>query len=286
MVAEGGRSLSGLLSFAAMKSVYFAVLNVVQALFLVSWSVIWISIALVVSIVSPRWPLVLARRAWGPGLVWAAGARMEVSPGASLDPRGTYVFIMNHQSMFDIAVAFAHIPVNIRFVAKKILKSIPFLGWYMWRTGMVFVDRGRRDQALASLQKAGQQVRDGATILAYPEGTRSTDGSILPFKKGPFVLAIEAGVPVVPVAIDGSQTLLPRGGFNLRPGPIRFRIGNPIPTSGLVATDVDALIKRVRDAVIDLHLSIGGKGGDKDDAIALPGKEGIGAGRRSNKEAA
>nr|AYC79482.1 hypothetical protein [uncultured bacterium] len=216
----------------------------------------------------------------------AAGARMKVGPRATLDPHGPYVFVMNHQSMFDIAVAFSYIPVNLRFVAKKVLKSIPFLGWYMWRTGMVFVDRGNRGQALRSLRRAGAQVRAGATILAYPEGTRSTDGSVLPFKKGPFVVAIEAGVPVVPVAIDGSHKLLPRGGFNLRPGEVRLAIGEPIPTEGLSQRDVEALIRKVRDALIDLHVTLGGLGGDKQDAVALPGKEGIGAGRRRSREAA
>ena len=269
-----------------MKSLYFGVLNTLQALFLCTWSLIWISAALLVSIFSRNLPLVMARHLWGPGLVWGAGARMEVSPLPVLDPQGPYVFIMNHQSMFDIPVAFSYLPVNLRFVAKKVLKSIPFLGWYMWRTGMVFVDRSQRSQALASLQKAGKQVRDGATILAYPEGTRSVDGHILPFKKGPFVVAIEAGVPIVPVAIEGSHKLLPRGGFNLRPGPVRLAIGTPIPTTGLRHGDVEALIKQVRDAVIDLHVSIGGLGGDKEDAVALPGKEGIGAGRRTRSQAA
>src|SRR5439155_23825972 len=98
---------------------------------------IWISAALIVSIVSRDLPLVMARRIWGPGLIWGSRARLEVVPGGALGG-GPYVFVMNHQSMFDIPAAFAHIPINLRFVAKKILKSVPFIGWYMWRTGMVF----------------------------------------------------------------------------------------------------------------------------------------------------
>lgn len=258
-------------------------LNFSQGLFLCVWSAFWISAALVVSIFSSELPLVMARRFWGPGLVWVSRGTLESVPGARLDPRGPYVFIMNHQSMFDIPVAFSLIPVNLRFVAKKVLKWVPFLGWYMWRTRMVFVDRKNRDQALASLAAAGEQIRGGASILAYPEGTRS-NGEILPFKKGPFVVALEAGVPIVPVAIDGSYRLLPRGGLRIRPTTVRVRIGEPIPTRGLGQDDLEALIRRVRDAVIDLHLSIGGAGGDRGAAIALPGQEGIGRGMRERRK--
>lgn len=257
----------------------FFLLNVGQALFLMVWSVVWISLALVVSVVAPELPLRMARWFWGPGLVFGAGARVKLLPGARLDPGGAYVFVMNHQSMLDVPLAFAFIPVNLRFIAKRVLKYIPFLGWYMWRTGMIFVDRGNREQALASLQNAGEQIRIGKSILAFPEGTRSPDGRILPFKKGPFVVALEAGVPIVPVAVDGSGRVLPRDGFRIRPGGVRLRIGEPIPTAHLKAGDKDELVRRVRDALINLHVSIGGAGGDKDDSIALPGREGIGKSR-------
>src|SRR5438067_2514222 len=128
-----------------MRSVGYFCLNVLQAIWLIASSVFWISLALVASIFSRELPLRMARWFWGPGLVWGGGARIVVHPGARLDPRGPYVFVMNHQSMLDIPVAFAHLPVNLRFIAKRILKYVPFLGWYMWRTGMVFVDRGQRE---------------------------------------------------------------------------------------------------------------------------------------------
>jgi 1-acyl-sn-glycerol-3-phosphate acyltransferase len=261
-----------------MRSVGYFFLNVLQALWLALSSVIWISLALVASIFSRDLPLIMARWLWGPGLVWGSGAELVVHPGASLDPRGPYVFVMNHQSMLDIPVAFSQIPVNLRFIAKRVLKYVPFLGWYMWRTGMVFVDRGRRSQALSSLERAGAQIRNGASVIAYPEGTRTRDGTILPFKKGPFVVALKAGVPIVPVAIEGSGRVLPKSSFAIRPGPVHFRIGEPIPTAGLEPSEKNALIKRVRDALIDLHVSIGGKGGNKEDYLALPGVEGIGRG--------
>ncbi|MSP60296.1 MAG: 1-acyl-sn-glycerol-3-phosphate acyltransferase [Myxococcales bacterium] len=269
-----------------MKAVAYFLMNVWQAFFLGAWTAIWIVVALVMSIFSSEWPLALGRWVWGPALAYVGRYDMELVPGAQLNPRGPYVFIMNHQSMIDIPVAYSVIPVNLRFVAKKILKSVPFLGWYMWRTKMVFVDRKNRTQALTSLRRAGRQIRDGASILAYPEGTRSIAGEILPFKKGPFMVAIASQVPIVPVAVDGTHRVLARGGFKLRPGKVRIRIGEPIPTVGLKQRDLAELVRRVRDAVIDLHVSIGGMGGDKEDAIAPPGREGIERAPRNASQAA
>ncbi len=259
-----------------MRSFGWTLVNTGQALFLAGWSVLWISTALVVSVFSSELPLWLARHAWAPGLAWAAMADLERAPGAALERGKPYVVVMNHQSMFDIVTAFALVPVNLRFVAKAVLKYIPFLGWYMWRTRMIFVDRSNRVQAITRLKRAGDQVRRGAVVLAYAEGTRSTTGAIMPFKKGPFMLAVQAQVPVVPLAIEGADRVLPAGGFRLRPGKVKLRIGEPIATTGLGLGDVEYLMKQVRDALIDLHVSIGGAGGDKETCIALPGEHGVG----------
>lgn len=258
-----------------MKAVGYFLLNTVQLVFLCVYSLVLMTVALIVAIFSGEATLWMARHMWSPGLIWISRARVEIVPGAKLG-KGPYVFLMNHQSMVDIPFAFAYIPINIRFVAKKVLQKVPFLGWYMRSAKMIFVDRRDRAQALASLEEAGRRIREGASILAYPEGTRSTAGEILPFKKGPFNVALAAGVPIVPVVVDGTGTLLPRGGFKVRPCLVRMTIGEPIPTHGLGQKDIEPLMRRVRDAMIDLHLEIGGQGGDRDDAIAAPGQEGIG----------
>src|SRR5690606_2843749 len=133
-----------------------------------------------------------------------------------------HIFLMNHQSMVDIPAAFASIPANLRFVAKHSLKHIPFLGWYMSMTGMIFVNRNDRRKAFQSLQQAADRIREGASILAFPEGTRSRDGVLLPFKRGPFLLALESGVPVIPVVIDGSGRNFPAGTLlQIRPATVR-----------------------------------------------------------------
>ena len=244
-----------------MVAVGYFVLNLVQALFLSTWSAFWMTAAAVAAAFSSELPLVMARNVWAPPLLWASGARITVEPGYKVDPSRTYIFIMNHQSMFDIPVAVRFVPMNMRFVLKKALLYVPFLNLYVWRTKMIWVDRGNPKQAYRSLQKAAKRIRDGISIIAYPEGTRQ-GGPIRPFKRGVFVLAQASGVPIVPMAIEGSADVLPKGGFRLRPAKLRFVIGEPIDTSGFgsSAAEIERLRQTARKAVGDLHVRIGGQG--------------------------
>lgn len=269
------------MEFAASSSArpawLYPLMNAGQALFLAFWSVLWISVSLFLRVVTldTRAPLGVGRHLWAPGLRWIAGATIVRDPLPDADWSRPYVYVLNHESMFDIVVAFIVLPSPVRFIAKKVLAWVPFLGWYMWATGMIFVDRRKHDEAVRSLDRACVRIREGASILAYPEGTRSRNGRILPFKKGPFVVAMRAGVPIVPVAIEGTARVLPCDGFRLRGGTIRVRIGTPIPTAGLADSDRDRLVRQVRDALIDLHVQIGGNGGDREDAVAAAGFEGL-----------
>jgi 1-acyl-sn-glycerol-3-phosphate acyltransferase len=235
-------------------SVLYALLNLFQLLFLAGWSALWITAALLVAVVTRNQEMALgmARRLWAPGLRWVSGARVIVEPLPDIDWARPHVFVMNHQSSLDIVVAFMVLPVNLRFVAKHVLKYVPFLGWYMWATGMIFVHRGRRGAAMGSLVEAAARVRDGASVLVFPEGTRSRDGNVQPFKKGAFVLASQAGVPIVPVAIEGSGRCFPPDGFRIRPGVIRVKLGQPIPTHGPVTDNIEDLVRRTREAIIDM----------------------------------
>jgi 1-acyl-sn-glycerol-3-phosphate acyltransferase len=259
-----------------MKLLY-PLLNVLQALFLVLWSVFWITAAGLAMAVTldGNAALMFARRFWA-SMHWRiGGARMHVEPLPDIDWTRPHIFLMNHQSALDIPCAFAALPVNLRFIAKHVLKYVPFLGWYMAATGMVFVNRSNRHEALRSLAKAGERIRAGANILAFPEGTRSRDGRILPFKKGAFVLAIEAQVPIVPVAIEGSIQALPSDGIRLRPHPIRVKVGAPIETKGLTPADRERLMRQVREAIIQMNLELGGLGGERD-ALAHEEREPVG----------
>lgn len=211
---------------------------------------------------------------WSPVLLWAGGAKLEVQGLENLDPKQSYIFVSNHQSTIDIPTLFISLPYDTRFVAKKALKYVPMLGWYMWAAKFVFVDRANHREAVRSLDEAGEQIRGGISIIVFPEGTRSDDMRVHPFKKGPFALAMKARVPVVPVAIEGSGKLMPKNSWQITPGPITVRVGKPIAAEHFEGNR-ELLIREVRDQIIDQSVAMGGRGGDKSDPVAARGLEGI-----------
>lgn len=215
----------------------------------------------------------VVQRWWSPVLIWAGGGKLEVSGLENLTQGQPYVFVSNHQSTIDIPVLFYAIPFDSRFVAKKQLMYVPMIGWYMWLAKFVFVDRANSREAIRSLDAAGVRIRGGISIIVFPEGTRSEDCRVHPFKKGPFALAMKARVPVVPVVIEGSGRLMPKNSWNITPGPIKVKIGVPIQPERF-GEDRVALIHEVRSCIIDQSLALGGLGGDKEDAVAARGREG------------
>lgn len=221
----------------------------------------------------------VVRELWSPVLVWAGGGKLEVVGQENVDPNRPTIYVGNHQSTIDIPAHFMAVPVPFRYVAKEQLKWVPLIGWYLALGGHVFINRSNRGKAIASLDAAAKKIRGGTSIFLYPEGTRSEDGRVLPFKKGPFALALKARVPVVPVTIEGSGKLMPKDSWNITPGPIRVKIGKPIDTTQFDEDDREGLARAVRDVIIADSLALGGKGGDPEDAVASSGQEGISAPR-------
>lgn len=213
-------------------------IGILRVLGVVIWSVLMISSSLVLILFTwnPKYSVTQARTMWAPGILWVCGIRLKVLGTEKLNKKDSYVFVCNHQSYLDIPFLFKGIPVNLYFVAKKELKKIPFLGWYMMATGMIFIDRSNRQKSVESLRKAGRLIHDGKSVIMFPEGTRSKDGQLAPFKKGPFMLARQADVCVVPVGIYE-----PDGDFQLmkwKSTPIEVRIGEPVPFSSKAVDDV------------------------------------------------
>lgn len=176
--------------------------------------------------------LVLARL-WSRLLLATARVRITVRMHGALEPGQPYVFVANHLSSVDIWALFVVLPVKLRFIAKKQLGHIPVFGWAMAAGRFIFIDRQNPAAARRSIDRAAERIRHGSSVAIFPEGTRSRDGLLGPFKKGAFHLAAQAGVPIVPVAIRGSREIMPRGSLLVRRGHVEVDVGAPIPTAAL-----------------------------------------------------
>jgi 1-acyl-sn-glycerol-3-phosphate acyltransferase len=241
--------------------IFWLLLNASQALFTVVWSALCIPSALLTAAVTRnrKAGLWYARYLWSPGLLWAAVAKLEVTGGERFGPGEACFFVANHRSWLDIPALFVALPRPVLFVAKRELARVPFLGRYIAAMGMVFIDRSHRQESARSVGAATARLREGWSVVSFPEGTRSRDDQVRPFKTATFAAAIEAGVPVVPIAIAGAGRVLPPEGWRPRPGRIRVLIGEPIATVGLdraeraglaerAQAEVEALLARLADS--------------------------------------
>jgi 1-acyl-sn-glycerol-3-phosphate acyltransferase len=156
---------------------------------------------------------------------------------------------VNHQSAMDIPILFVNLPVQFRFVAKRSLFNLPFMGWHLRRSGHIPVDRDRPQQAMKSMKKVAQEIRKGKSVMLFPEGHRSRNGQLLPFKAGSFYIAILSGVPIVPITINGTPRVLKPDTYHVRAGQTEMIVHPAVPTQGLTLHDVDALSQRVRNII-------------------------------------
>jgi 1-acyl-sn-glycerol-3-phosphate acyltransferase len=151
----------------------------------------------------------------------------------------------NHQSNFDIPTVLGALPYQFRWLAKAELFRIPVFGRGMRGAGYISIDRSNRESAFRSLKQAADIIRRGTSVLIFPEGTRSADGKVQPFKKGGFVLAVDAGVPIVPIAIRGTYPIMPKHRLRIQSGPVELEVLNPIETSEYTRRTKNELVDRV-----------------------------------------
>ncbi len=186
-------------------------------------------------------------RCWARALLWVSRIRLEVKGLEHLIPGETYVYAANHRSQFDIFALLTVLPGRFLWVAKKSLFQIPVFGQALARMGSVPIDRANRQEAIKSLNVAIDKIRAGSSMIIFPEGTRAATRELLPFKKGVFIMALKAGRPVVPVAINGTLAIQPRGALRLKPGPIQVVMAAPIDPRQF--TRKEELMDAVRRAI-------------------------------------
>ena len=196
-------------------------------------------------------PLHKIARLWGKSILVVSRVKVCVKGLSNIDPASPYIYMPNHQSNFDIPVLLGHLPVQFRWLAKMELFKIPVFGRAMRKAGYISIDRHHRESAFESLKVAANKIKSGVSVLIFPEGTRSWDGNIRPFKKGGFVMAIDSGVPIVPVVITGTRAIMPKGKFRVYPGHVSMVIHKPIGTSTYTRETKEALMESVRRVICE-----------------------------------
>ncbi|MEE8368196.1 MAG: lysophospholipid acyltransferase family protein [Thermoanaerobaculia bacterium] len=230
-----------------------AVCTVLGNLYLIVGGLFFATLCLVLSW-APRRHDVLFRvsQFWGRGLLWFSGVRVRASFEVDLKDEGPYVFMSNHQSLFDIPVLITSVPGQGRFLAKRSLFRIPVFGWAMQASGFIAIDRANRGSATDSFAGAVARLRSGASALVFPEGTRSLDGELLPLQRGGFLLALKSGLPIVPVGIYGSIRVKRKDSLRIRPGVIDITYGSPISGDAYGVGGKASLMAKVREEIARL----------------------------------
>jgi 1-acyl-sn-glycerol-3-phosphate acyltransferase len=188
---------------------------------------------------------------WAKQLLAISFIKLKVIGVETINDDQNYIYISNHSSLFDILIALATIPSNIRFVAKKQIFRIPIFGWTMFMAGYISIDRSRSIKAMRSLEKAASKIRKGISVIMFADGTRSKDGSVQPFKRGAFLLAAKTKVTIIPVTINGAEKILPKSTLRLSGGRVEIIFGEQIPTLSIdTKNDEIELLEKVRNVII------------------------------------
>ena len=192
---------------------------------------------------------------WARFILAASRIKVEVTGLSNIDPSKSYIYMSNHQGNFDIPILQAYLPVQFRWLAKAELFNIPVFGYAMGRAGHISIDRSDLKSALKSLKNAARIIRNGVSVLIFPEGTRSCDGNIRQFKKGGFILSVDSGVPIVPVIIHGLWPLMLKNKVFVRPGNVLLEIKEPIESTEYTRKTKDDLLKKVRYVICESFYS-------------------------------
>lgn len=237
-----------------MKKAYDTVNSLLCWIFIVLDTAFWGTLSLLSIIISPSGHLShQCMRWWSITILWFCRIRVSVEGLENIDTSSVQIFAANHQSFFDIWVLNKIIPVRYGWVIKKEIGRIPFLGMHMRINGYISIDRGDNEQARTSMEEAARQVREGKRIMIFPEGTRSLDGALRPFKKGLFHLCRKTAVPIVPIFISGTGPILRPGSFIIHSRSVSVRIGASLHTAGYDEESLEPMMADLRSRMAGLQ---------------------------------
>lgn len=188
---------------------------------------------------------------WARVILWLSRVKVLPRGCEHVDDRIPRIYMTNHQSYFDILGLLAYLPVDFKFLMKQELMKIPLFGFAMKRAGYIGIERNDPRKAVKSMQCAAERIRNGVSVLIFPEGTRSEDGRLQDFKRGGFKLALKSRCDIIPVVIQGSSHIMPKGSFTIRRGQFTLSIGKPILVADYSARDIEALMDRVREEMLE-----------------------------------
>jgi 1-acyl-sn-glycerol-3-phosphate acyltransferase len=192
-------------------------------------------------------------RPWARTILWVSGIKVRTKGQENVDARFPRIYMTNHQSYFDIFALLTCLPVNFKFILKQELMRLPFLGIAMRRARYIGIERKDPRKAVQSIKDAAEKIKSGASVLIFPEGTRSIDGRLLPYKKGGFNLALRSGCDIVPITICDSYRIVPKGSLKVNKGTFSLHVGKPISVKGYDKTNITQLMEKVRDVMLS-HL--------------------------------
>jgi len=194
---------------------------------------------------SPYWFM----RFWARMVSRAMGLTCSIYGADKVVPGTSYILTPNHQGNADILALVTTLPLRFRWVIKRELLKIPMFGWALGATGAISLNRSDRQQSVRSLKDGVSKLAGGWSVLIYPEGTRTSDGNLQPFKKGAFMMAVQTGIPILPITCNGAFKILPKKTIVFRPGHVTLTVGDPIATEGLTEKDLPELMEKTRAAM-------------------------------------
>ncbi len=229
------------------------IINSIQWLLILTVTFVCGPIAVLLALISPKVSFYFSKHAWSRLFCIIAGVRIEIKNINRIKELDEHaIFCSNHQSNFDV-VALYRTSINpIHFIAKKELKNLPFIGWYISSIGMIFIDRSNREKAIESMKKAGKLIKSGKDVFTFPEGTRSRTGELQMFKRGSFIIAKSNNIKIIPIGISGSYEVNPPKSFNLRPGKITVNFGDPLSPNDYKSYTPEKLADLTKEKVAQL----------------------------------